>query len=83
MSNRSISRRQLLHGAMALPILACGDNASDDDGGVDAPPAPAFPVPPLDDGELVGGVRVFRLRDPGSTGTAQWQFSNETSPLIL
>ncbi|KAB2898524.1 MAG: multicopper oxidase domain-containing protein, partial [Kofleriaceae bacterium] len=37
---------------------------------VDAAPAPAFPVPPLDEGELVDGVRVFRLRL--ETGSVEW-----------
>jgi FtsP/CotA-like multicopper oxidase with cupredoxin domain len=43
-------------GASLFPLgLGCGDDPSDPDLGG------AFPVPPLLDGELVGGVRVFHL----------------------
>ncbi len=70
------SRRRFLQmsgvagaGVLASPILGCGDDAAGD-GGVDAAPAPAFPVPPLDDGELVGGVRLFRLRL--QSGSVEW-----------
>ncbi len=56
-------------GVLVAPILGCGSDAPGD-GGVDAAPAPVFPVPPLDDGELVGGVRVFRLRL--RSGSVEW-----------
>lgn len=76
MTHEVFSRRRFLHvsgvagaGVLALPIVGCGSEAPGE-GGVDAAPAPAFPVPPLDDGELVGGVRVFRLRV--QAGTVEW-----------
>ena len=62
MTIRDPSRRDLLHGlglagaALALPAAGCGG-----DDAVTPPGGDALPVPPLDEGELVAGVRVFRL----------------------
>ncbi len=72
-----LGRRTFLHGCGAagagllLPgaFAGCGDTpAGAADGGVDADDrAPPWPVPPLDDGEVAGGVRVFRLElQPGA-----------------
>lgn len=80
----SLSRRDFLElcgiagaGLISLPGTAgCGDDpgASVDGSGdatdPDAGPAAPFPVPPLDDGEVVDGVRVFRLTL--SAGTVEW-----------
>ena len=67
------SRRRFLQltgaGVVVAPLVGCGDDATGQDH-VDAAPMPAFPVPPLDDGELVGGVRVFRLRL--QSGSVEW-----------
>jgi blue copper oxidase len=74
MSSWNISRRGFLRacgvGAATLALPACGDNASApaDSGGGGMPGD--FTVPPLDDGELEGGTRVFRLRL--QTGSVEW-----------
>ncbi len=64
MTRPTLSRRAFLQAcgaggaALALPSLlgACGT-----DPGVTIPGGDPLPMPPLDDGELVAGVRVFRL----------------------
>jgi len=62
-------RRQFLRicGVGAAGLLGCGPS---DAPGDPAGPSGDFVVPPLDEGELVGGVRVFRLRL--QTGTVEW-----------
>jgi len=64
MTRPELSRRAFLQAcgaggaALALPTLlgACGT-----DPGVTIPGGDPLPMPPLDDGELIAGVRVFRL----------------------
>jgi blue copper oxidase len=82
-SRAPFQRRRFLQicaaGASLLPLAACGDGTEIQPppeeaagGGGGAPPNPdeSFPVPPLDEGELVDGVRVFRLKL--QQGSMEW-----------
>lgn len=65
-----IDRRDFLRvcGVGAVGVLGCGGNAP---GAPDAPGSSGdFTVPPLLEGELVDGTRVFRLQL--QTGTVEW-----------
>jgi blue copper oxidase len=55
---------------------ATDDGGSTGDTGDDVPPGP-FPVPPLDDGEVIDGVRVFRLKL--QQGQVEWIEGNPTA----
>lgn len=70
MTRPSLSRRTFLQAcgaagtALALPLSLGGCGS---DPGVTIPGGDPLPLPPLDDGELIAGVRVFRLTlQPGS-----------------
>jgi len=56
-------------GASLLPLGGCGGGHNQEPS-ADVPSGNPFPLPPLDDGELVGGVRVFRLKL--QTGEVEW-----------
>ena len=73
-----MQRREFLRvcGVGAAGLVGCGGSTSG--GGPDAPASTGdFAVPPLLDGELVGGTRVFRLRL--QTGSVEWVPGSPTS----
>lgn len=71
----SLDRRSFLRAAGAAlvlaPVVGCGDDP------VTPPGGSTVPVPDEYEGELVGGVRVFKLRI--QTGTVEWVAGHPTA----